>query len=524
MTRTWTWTWLRFGPMVRVRSWSPIPWLLSLVVALQGCSDAERPASPPGDAAIGQAAGASALPTAIPASRAPNLVIIFVDDMGWGDVGCNDTPAWETPSIDALAAEGVRFTDFYVAQPVCSASRAALLTGCYPNRLGIHGALNPSATHGIADGELTLAELCKSAGYATAMFGKWHLGCLPPFFPTRHGFDEWSGIPYSNDMWPGHPENPKAWVDLPTYDGDEVVDLNGDQRRFTTTFTERTVSFIERSVADGKPFFAYLAHPMPHVPLHVSTERAGASEVGLYGDVIEEIDWSVGRVLATLRRLGVDDDTLVVFTSDNGPWLSYGDHAGSTGGFREGKGTTFEGGVRVPCVMRWPGVIPAGSVCSEPAMTIDVLPTIARLLGAELPENTIDGRDIWPLIVGEPGAVSPQQSYVFYYHKGALEALRAGRWKLHLPHGYRSMQGRSLGSGGQPGKYDYSPRIEGALFDLANDRFETTDVALQHPDVVARLMGLTEQWRVELGDSLTDRTGAGVREPGRVLADVPEDG
>jgi arylsulfatase len=483
------------------RALSPCLSLLLSVAALTGCQG-------PGAYEASDASDATDAP--------PNLVVIFVDDMGWGDVSCNDSPAWQTPSIDAMAAEGVRFTDFYVAQPVCSASRAALLTGCYPNRLGIHGALGPSAKHGIASGELTLAELCRDQGYATAMYGKWHLGCLPQFFPTRHGFDEWYGIPYSNDMWPYHPESPKAWVDLPTYDGDEVVDLNGDQRRFTTDFTERTVSFIERSVAADKPFFVYLAHPMPHVPLHVSTDRAGVSAVGLYGDVIEEIDWSVGRVLSTLRRLNVDDNTMVVFASDNGPWLSYGDHAGSTGGFREGKGTTFEGGVRVPFVVRWPGVIPAGSVCSEPAMTIDLLPTIAGLLDAPLPDHTIDGRDIWPLIVGQPGAVSPQESYVFYYHRGALEAIRAGRWKLHLPHAYRSMQGRELGGGGLPGKYDYTKRIEGGLFDLENDPYETTNRAAQNPRVVAQMTVLAEQWRVELGDSLMKREGAGVREPGRV--------
>ncbi|MFT7463004.1 MAG: arylsulfatase A [Pseudohongiellaceae bacterium] len=451
----------------------------------------------------------------------PNIVLIFVDDMGWGDVDCNAEAPWATPAIDQLADEGVRFTDFYVAQPVCSASRAALLTGCYPNRLGLHGALGPNAKHGIADGELTLAELCRDAGYATAMNGKWHLGCLPPFFPTRHGFDEWSGIPYSNDMWPNHPESPKAWVDLPTYDGDQVVALNGDQSRFTTDFTERTVDFIERSVAAERPFFAYLAQPMPHVPLHVSAEREGGSSVGLYGDVIEEIDWSVGRVMSTLERLGVDEKTLVIFASDNGPWLSYGDHAGLTGGLREGKGTTFEGGVRVPCLMRWPGVIPEQSLCTEPAMTIDVLPTIARLLGQPLPDHTIDGLDIWPLIVGEPGAVSAHESLAFYYHTSALEALRAGRWKLHLAHGYRSMAGRALGSAGKPGSYDYSRRIEGALFDLESDPYETTDVSAAHPNVVERLLGLAEGWRVELGDSLTERTGRGLREAGRV---TQEDG
>lgn len=445
----------------------------------------------------------------------PNLLVVFVDDMGWGDASFQADPGFAMPHLQRLADEGARFTDFYAAQPVCSASRAALLTGCYPNRLGIHGALGPNAKHGIADGETTLAELARSRGYATAIFGKWHLGHRPPFLPTRHGFDRWHGIPYSNDMWPGHPENPKHWGDLPTFRDEQVVAYNGDQRRFTSDFSAGAAAFIEESVAAGRPFFAYLAHPMPHVPLYALAENEGRSGAGLYGDVLTEIDDGLGLLLETLERLGVHDETLVVFTSDNGPWLSYGDHAGSTGGFREGKGTTFEGGVRVPAVMRWPGRIPAGTVVREPAMTIDVFPTVARLLDAPLPDHGVDGRDIWPLVIGEPGASSPHESYVFYYHANHLEALRAGRWKLHLPHGYRSMQDNPPGNGGVPGKYVYGVPIELSLFDLETDPHETTDVKDQHPEVLEQLLAMVEGWRADLGDALTEREGSGRREPGR---------
>jgi arylsulfatase A len=444
----------------------------------------------------------------------PNLVVIFTDDQGWADIGVQGARGFETPNIDRLAGDGVRFTDFYVAQPVCSASRTALLTGCYPNRLGIHGALGPGNTHGISKSETTLAELCKSKGYRTAIFGKWHLGHHPEFLPTRHGFDEFYGIPYSNDMWPFHPENPEAWGDLPTIEGEETVGLNTDQRRFTTDFTERAVSFIERN--RDRPFFLYLAHPMPHVPLHVSDRFADHSEQGMYGDVIEEIDWSVGEVVEALERCGLEENTLVIYASDNGPWLSYGDHAGSTGPLREGKGTTFEGGVRVPFIARWPGRIREGSVCREPAMTIDVFPTIARLIGAELPETKIDGLDIWPLLRGEPGAKSPHEALFFYYHRNHLEAMRSGKWKLHFPHGYRTMAGRELGSGGKPGKYDHSAKTGLELYDLSSDIGETQDVASEHPEVVARLVSLAEDKRAELGDQLTKVKGSGNREPGRV--------
>jgi arylsulfatase len=259
---------------------------------------------------------------------------------------------------------------------------------------------------------------------------------------------------------------------------------------------------------------------MPHVPLHVSDKFRGQSKCGLYGDVIQELDWSVGRILRALKRHGLERDTLVMFVSDNGPWLSYGNHAGSAGHLREGKGTVWEGGVRVPCVMRWPGKIPARSVCREPAMTIDLLPTLARLTGGRLPAHPIDGRDIWPLMAGEPGAKSPHEALFFYYGVDELQALRSGRWKLVLPHTYRTLSGRAGGTGGKPVKYD-SVQTGLTLFDLETDGGETTDVAAQHPEVVARLTALAEHCRDDLGDALTQRTGRNVREPGRVAAPPP---
>ncbi len=449
-------------------------------------------------------------------ARAPNVVIVFTDDQGYGDVGVQGARGFATPNLDRLAAEGARFTDFYVAQPVCSASRAALLTGCYPNRLGIAGALGPKAKHGIHADETTLAEVCRSRGYATAVFGKWHLGHHAEFLPTRHGFDEYYGLPYSNDMWPFHPEWPEGYPPLPTIEGERVVGTNLDQNLLTGEIARRAVDFIERQAKEEKPFFLYVAHPMPHVPLHAGAEFRGGSEAGLYGDVIEEIDASVGNILDALERNGLDEDTLVIFSSDNGPWLSYGDHAGSSGPLREGKGTTFEGGVRVPFLARWPGRIPAGRICAEPAMTIDLLPTIVRLLGAEPPERKIDGLDVWPLLAGEPGAVSPHEAFFFYYHKNDLEAVRSGRWKLHFPHGYRTMKGREPGAGGTPGKYDHDVKTGLELYDLRADVGETRDVAADHPAVVARLTALADAMRQDLGDNLTSTEPGGARPPGRV--------
>lgn len=445
----------------------------------------------------------------------PNVVIMFVDDMGYADIGAYGQAAYATPNLDAMAREGVKFTDFYVSQAVCSASRAALLTGAYSNRIGIHQALGPNNTHGIHDNETTLAELFKSRGYATAIYGKWHLGHHPQFLPTRHGFDEFYGIPYSNDMWPYHPETPENWGDLPTFEGETVVGYNTDQSRFTTDFTERAVAFIERSVAREEPFFVYLAHPMPHVPLFVSEERAGRSGAGLYGDVIREIDWSMGQIVDALQRSGVDEQTLVVFSSDNGPWLSYGNHAGSAGPLREGKGTAFEGGVRVPFIARWPGTLDAGRTVSTPAMTIDVFPTMAALIDADLPELPIDGKSIWPLMTGA-SHTSPQEAYFFYYKLNELHAVRSGRWKLQFPHTYRTMTGQKPGKDGIPGKYNNGAEIGLVLYDLEADIGESTDVAAEHPDVVERLSRLADAARAELGDALTGARGAGVREPGRI--------
>ncbi len=458
-------------------------------------------------------------PAAPPAPR-PNVVVVFTDDQGYGDVGCYGAKGFRTPNLDRLAKEGVRFTDFYVSQPVCSASRTSLLTGCYANRLGIHGALGPNARHGIHADETTLAELFKSKGYATQAVGKWHLGHHPQFLPTRHGFDGYLGLPYSNDMWPFHPEaKPGAYPPLTLFDGEKVANPNvtaADQSRLTAQYTERAVRFVRDN--RERPFFLYLAHSMPHVPLFAGERFRGSSQAGAFGDVIQEIDWSVGEVLKTLDDLKLAENTLVIFTCDNGPWLSYGNHAGSAGPLREGKGTVWDGGVRVPFLARLPGRIPAGSVCREPAMTIDVLPTVARLIGAELPARRIDGRDIGPLLRGEAGARSPHEALWFYYGTNELQAVRAGNWKLMLPHTYRTMRGQAPGADGTPGRYRQVKLEAAELYDLAADIGETRNVAAMNPDVMMRMMKHVEVARAELGDALTKRTGTGTREPGRVPA------
>jgi arylsulfatase A-like enzyme len=442
--------------------------------------------------------------------RPPNVVLVFADDLGYADVGVFGAEGYATPHIDRLAAEGVRLTDFYVAQAVCTASRAALLTGTYPQRVGLTGALDHRARHGISAEETTLAEVLKGRGYATALYGKWHLGHLAPFLPTRHGFDDYYGLPYSNDMWPFHPERPGDYPPLPLIEGEKTLETNPDQSKLTGEYGRRAVAFMEAH--RDEPFFVYLAHSMPHVPLFASESFRGRTKRGLFGDVIEEIDDTVGRLLAALERLQIDDETLVIFTSDNGPWLSYGDHAGSAAPLREGKGTSFEGGVGVPFVARWPGHIRPGAVVTEPAMTIDVLPTLARLAGAPLPERLIDGKDIHPLLLGREGARSPHEALYFYWGHH-LQAVRSGRWKLHFPHEYRSLDGPA-GSGGMPSRYTQRS-IDLALFDLEADRSETTNVAAQHPDVVERLKALAVRARAELGDSATGQEGGGLREPGR---------
>ncbi|HBJ83581.1 MAG TPA: arylsulfatase [Verrucomicrobiales bacterium] len=455
------------------------------------------------------------------ASTQPNIVIIFMDDMGYADVGCFGAQGYQTPNIDQLAAEGRKFTNFHVAQPVCSASRCALLTGCYPNRVGIHGALGPSSKHGIDSAEMTISELVKQKGYATAAVGKWHLGSLPQFLPVKHGFDEYYGIPYSNDMWPYHPQAKKgAYPKLPMIENDRVVDEEitpEDQTRLTTDYTTRGVQFIEKN--KDQPFFLYLAHSMVHVPLFVSEKFKGKSGKSLYADVMMEVDWSVGQIVDTLKKNGLEDNTWVIFTSDNGPWLSYGDHAGSTGPLREGKGTCWEGGTRVTGIMKWPAKIPAGTTTDSMMMTIDILPTFAHVIDAKLPDHKIDGLNCWPIVAGESGAKNPHDFYAYYYEQNQLQAITSGdgRWKLQLPHKYRSMQDvTDKAANGIPVLYKPQTIDQPELYDLYADLSESKNLASQFPEQVAKLQQHAATIRAELGDSLMKQPkGSGTREAGR---------
>ncbi|WP_298861011.1 sulfatase [uncultured Gimesia sp.] len=450
-----------------------------------------------------------------PAKDHPNIVIVFTDDQGYQDVGVFGSPNIKTPNLDQMAKEGVRFTDFYAAQAVCSASRAALLTGCYPNRIGIQGALGPQSKIGINAEETTIAEVVKQQGYATAIYGKWHLGHLPEFLPTRHGFDDYFGLPYSNDMWPFHPTAGKRFPDLPLIENETIINpkvTGKEQAQLTTWYTERAVAFINQN--HDKPFLLYVPHSMPHVPLFVSDKFKGKSDQGLYGDVIMEIDWSVGQIRQALKENGIEENTLVIFTSDNGPWLSYGNHAGSALPLREGKGTAWDGGQREPCIMAWPGQIPAGSVCNEMAMTIDILPTVAYLTGEKVPQDRIiDGKNIWPLMSGKPEAKSPHDALLFYWG-GHLNAVRSGQWKLHFPHAYRSLKDKP-GADGTPSRY-VQKKTGLALYDLSNDISESKNVADQNPKVVKRLTVLAEKARADIGDTGTKRKGKNNRKPGRV--------
>ena len=450
----------------------------------------------------------------------PNIVIIFTDDQGYQDVGCFGSPDIKTPNLDRMASEGAKFTNFYVSQAVCSASRAALLTGCYSNRVGVSGAFGPNAGKGLHPNEVTIAEVLKPLGYATAIYGKWHLGHEPELLPTRQGFDEYFGLPFSNDMWPYHPWQGTRvdFPPLPLIENEEVIDTLEEQSQLTTWYTERAVSFIEKN--KDQPFFLYVPHSMPHVPLFVSDKYKGKSERGLYGDVISEIDWSVGQILKALKDNGLDENTMVVFSSDNGPWLSYGTHSGTALPLREGKGTALEGGVRVPFIARWPGKIPAGLVTDKPAMTIDLLPTIAQLTGSNLPENKIDGADMWPLLSGDTASAPHHEAYYMYYRQNELHGILSGdgRWKLYLPHQYRSLNGRVGTDDGLPIDYDQN-QMGSELYDLKNDISETSNVADQHEDIVQALLVHAENARAELGDKLTDRVGSGVRPLGLVEVD-----
>ncbi|HAZ03790.1 MAG TPA: arylsulfatase [Marinilabiliales bacterium] len=461
---------------------------------------------------------------AIRSSKLPNVVLIFVDDMGYGDLICYGATQYKTPNLDRMAAQGARFTSFMSAQAVCSASRAGILTGCYPNRVGITGALMPDALIGLNPSEEIIPEVLKKQNYKTAAIGKWHLGYQHKFLPLQQGFDEYFGLPYSNDMWPvdydGKPaaenSNKARYPVLPMIDGNEKVReirTLKDQSELTTLYTERAVRFIDANKKN--PFFLYLAHSMPHVPLAVSSRFKGKSEQGLFGDVIMEIDWSVGEIIKMLEKNGLSENTLIIFTSDNGPWQNFGNNAGSTGGLREGKGNSFEGGQREPCIMKWPGHIPQGIICNKLTSAIDILPTLAAITKAPLPEKRIDGVNILPLLLGDENA-NPRETFLYYYRKNSLEAVRKGNWKLVFAHPGRTYIGFKPGADGYPGGTNENFQFEEGLYDLRHDPGERYDVKEYYPEVVAELKKLADEARIDLGDDIQDIKGLNRREPGRI--------
>ncbi len=414
----------------------------------------------------------------------PNVIVIYADDLGWGDLACYGHPSIRTPHLDRMAAEGMRFTEFYSAAEVCTPSRAALLTGRYPMRNGMchdqFRVLRQNSKGGLPKDETTLAEALKTKGYVTGCIGKWHLGHLPEHLPPQHGFDEYFGLPFSNDMRPtptSPPGRDKFYVEkneywaTPLIRGTDIIEPQPDQRLLTRRYTEEAVKFIRTH--NAKPFFLYFPHTFPHVPLFASDKFRGQSPAGIYGDVVEELDWSVGQVLDAVRQEGLAERTLVVFSSDNGPWLIFDTHGGSAGLLREGKGSTWEGGMRVPGIFWWPGKVKSGVIQREMALTMDVFPTVCKLAGVDVPtDRTIDGRDISPLLFGT-GTVDRE---VFLYYRGqTLYAARLGVWKAHFI--TRSAYGNDKSESHEPP----------ALYNLRVDPSERFDVAAKHPDVVASI-------------------------------------
>ena len=441
-------------------------------------------------------------------NRRPNIVFILTDDLGYGDLSSYGSKTINSKNIDQLARDGVKLTSYYAAQPVCSASRAAVLTGVYPNRIGIHNAFGPNSNSGINHSELTLAEMLKENGYSTGIFGKWHLGSKKEYFPTNHGFDEFYGILYSNDMWRWHPEYPEGYPeDLLLYRNENPIMEIIDQSDLTKDITSESINFIKRN--KNNPFFLYIAHPQPHVPLFVSKDFENITGNGLYADVITEIDYSVGRVLRSLEENGLTENTIVVFTSDNGPWLSYGNHSGSSGIYREGKGTTWEGGVRVPSIIKFPNKLKS-RVIDEPVMAIDWMPTFAELTNSKLSANKIDGKNIWPLLTGEISS-SPHEELYFYYRVNELHSIRMNDWKIHFTRTYRSLNGRPGGIDGIPVKYDMNVIEQNELYNLKNDPRELYNVYNEFPEIAKKMEELGERARNELGDNLSGKKGMGMR-------------
>jgi len=444
--------------------------------------------------------------------KTPNIIIIFTDDQGYGDLGCYGAEGFETPNIDSMANEGMLFTDFYVSQAVCSASRASLMTGSYAERVGIQGALSPWAVNGLDPETETVAKLLKRHGYTNAIFGKWHLGHRIEYLPLQNGFDEYSGLICSNDMWPvdydGNPLNEDKrsyYPPMSFWKGNEPtsnIETLNDQAQITRQITELSVDFIERN--KNTPFFLYVPHPMPHQPIAASDEFLGKSELGLYGDVIMEIDWSVGQIIDALKKNGIDDNTLIIYASDNGPWLNYGKWGGSAGPLREGKGTMWEGGARVPCIMRWPDKITPGQSITKIASTIDIYPTIAEIVGDEINGYANDGVSLMPILNGDIN--SNPRNELYYYYGEKLIAVRKGKWKLVFPHIYRSYEGVEAGKDLHPGPYNKgSSGLE--LYDLINDIGERKDVAAFYPHIVRELEQVGNLARSKLGDKLTNEIG-----------------
>ncbi|MCA9120542.1 MAG: sulfatase [Planctomycetaceae bacterium] len=441
----------------------------------------------------------------------PNIVFLFCDNLGYGDAGCFGSTKHRTPHIDRMAAEGMRLTSFYSASGVCTPSRAALMTGCYPRRVGLHKTdpdgvvLRPVSPNGLAPNEITIAEVLKAQGYATTCIGKWHLGDQPELLPTRQGFDSFFGIPYSDDMTPREGQN---WPELPLMRDEVVIEAPVDRDLLTKRYTEAAVAFIEQN--QQRPFFLYLPHAMPGSTRSPYSSEAfrGTSANGPYGDSVEEIDWSTGEILNAIKKLGLDENTLVIWTSDNGA-PRRDPPQGSNAPLGGWGYTTMEGGMRVPAVIRWPGKVPAGTSCNELCSLMDMLPTFANLAGGNAPtDRKIDGHDIWPLLSGKANVISPYSAF-YYYHMDQLQAVRDRRWKLHLSLANKSTNLR-----------DETAASAARLYDLDADIGETTNVAAEHPEVVRRLEMLAELARQDIGDR--DRRGANERPVGRVEDPKPQ--
>jgi len=422
----------------------------------------------------------------------PNIVIVFLDDSGWADFEPFGKVHLNTPNVTQLASEGCAYQNFYVPQAICSASRSALMTGCFPGRTKVFGAHGPNA-RGLETTFATMGEVFGSAGYATAVFGKWHCGDQPETRPQARGFDETCGLMYSNDMWKYHPENPEYWGRFPLQfweNGEVTIEevSHEDQKSLTKWYTEHAVDFINRHT--DQPFLVYVPHSMPHVPIFCSDEFDGKSGKGLYADVMLELDWSVGEINKALKKNGLDKNTIIIMTSDNGPWISYGNHAGDTP-FREAKGTSFDGGVRSACIIKYPGQIEAGTTSTSTFSSIDLLPTLCHLAGVPLPGNEIDGRNAWGLIQGKPGAENLRDYYAFS-NGNRFEGVMSGdgKWKLHLPHPYRTLE--EAANDGMAGKY-VQEAIDTALFDMENDKYETTNVLGEYPAIARELIQMAEQ-------------------------------